>query len=617
MDAESGASRLPGTAIAVLLAWALAAAALLAGDPADYPNLHTILDTGMALFSGVLALVLWDAGEHGGGDLARRLAIGFAATGALELAHVLVTVEWTGPLAALTAAKAGLRPTTWPPPSHLLPLSVLGALVWPGRDRTGPAGFALAVVIVGAALFAVFQQLPAYRAPGPLGVTRPALALAPLLWAAAGLAAWRLSGRERVVRALPATSAVLMVANVLMLYSRAPADGPAMAAHLGKIAGDLTLLLFLLQMASRDLRERVRAEADLSRLNAELDRRVLQRTGELEAEMKARRQSQQLLEAVVENSPAVIYVKDLEGRYLMVNRRYADIFHVDREAMVGRTDHDIFDKPAADAFRAMDRRVAEADRPLTEEEVAPQDDGPHAYISVKSPLRDDAGRTYAVFGISTDVTEQKRAQDALAASEERTRLIVETALDAVVTMDRAGAITGWSPQAEAVFGWSREEALGRPVDETIMPERFRAAHRLGLARYLAGGEAVVLGRRIEISALHRDGREFPVELAITPIGEGESVGFAGFIRDITERKEAEGRLRTQLERLALLDEITRAIGKRQDVQSIFQVMVRSVEDHLPADFACLCLYDGLDRQLTVAAVGAKSRALAEELAMPE
>ncbi|HLG87290.1 MAG TPA: PAS domain S-box protein [Alphaproteobacteria bacterium] len=330
-----------------------------------------------------------------------------------------------------------------------------------------------------------------------------------------------------------------------------------------------------------------------------------------------RRQSQRLLEAVVDNTPAVMYVKDLAGRYLMVNRRYEEIFHVDRGAMIGKTDYDVFPREAADAFRAVDERVAQADGTLTEEEIAPHDDGPHSYISVKSPLRDDAGAPYAVFGISTDITERMRAQNALTASEERTRLIVETALDAVVTMDGAGVITGWNPQAETIFGWTRGEALGRSVETTIIPERYRGPHRQGLARYLATGEARVLNRRVELVALHRDGREFPVELAITPIGAGGGMAFAGFVRDIAERKLAEAKLKTQLERLGLLDQVTRAIGQRQDVQSIFQVVVRSIEDQLPADFACLCLYDGLDKALTIAAVGVKSHALALELAMPE
>jgi PAS domain S-box-containing protein len=615
---------LPRSAAIVLAAIALTGAALLL-VPGDYPDLHIILDTSLALLLGVVALLLWDMGQHAGSSFPKWLAVTFAATFVLAVIHVLVTVEWSGSLAVIARSKALLRPATWPPATHLLPIGA-GWALW--RLRRGVADamsrYALAIIALGAGLFVAFQYLPTYLPPGLLGVTRPALVLAPLLWAGVGAAAWRLRALDRLAEPLAWMAGTLFLANAVMLYSRAPADGPAMVAHLGRVGGYLVLLLSAMQMASRDMRERIGAEAALSRLNAELDQRVVERTVQLqaanatlEAEMRARRQSQRLLEAVIENSPAVIYVKDLEGRYLMVNHRYADIFHIDRDAMIGRTDHDIFPKDVADAFRAMDVRVAAADLPLTEQESAPHDDGPHAYISVKSPLRDDAGQAYGVFGISTDITEHKRAQDALAASEERTRLIIETALDAVVTMDDAGRITGWSPQAEKIFGWTRDEVVGRLVEEAIMPERYRAAHRQGLARYVATGDTTVLNRRIEITAQRRDGLELPVELAITPVRTGDQVTFAGFIRDITERKQAQTKLHTQLERLGLLDEITRAIGQRQDIHSIFQVVVRSIEDQLPADFACLCLYDDVERALTVAAVGVNSQALAFELAMPE
>jgi len=97
------------------------------------------------------------------------------------------------------------------------------------------------------------------------------------------------------------------------------------------------------------------------------------------------------------------------------------------------------------------------------------------------------------------------------------RLIVETALDAVITIGAAGFITGWSAQAEVFFGWTRAEAIGRPLSDTIIPERYREAHRNGLQRYLATGEGPALNQRMELSALRRDRSEFPVELAITPI----------------------------------------------------------------------------------------------------
>jgi two-component system, sensor histidine kinase and response regulator len=115
--------------------------------------------------------------------------------------------------------------------------------------------------------------------------------------------------------------------------------------------------------------------------------------------------------------------------------------------------------------------------------------------------------------------------------------IVETALDAVVSMNEEGVITEWNPQAERTFGWTAPEALGRSLAETIIPSGYRQAHRDALKRLLTTGERSVEGR-VEIIALHRDGHEFPIELAVAPIYDGRSISFCGFVRDITERRQA-------------------------------------------------------------------------------
>jgi PAS domain S-box-containing protein len=324
-------------------------------------------------------------------------------------------------------------------------------------------------------------------------------------------------------------------------------------------------------------------------------------------------ESQNLLQAVTDNTAAVIFVKDLAGRYLMVNRRYLEVFRLNREDAIDKSDLEIFPKPMAEAFRAMDQRVVAAGRALVEEEIAPDAEGTHVYLSVKSPLRDRYGQIIGVFGISTDVTETKRAEQALRDSEQRTRSIIDGALDAVVTMNGEGVITGWNPQAEATFGWTSAEAIGRSLHETIIPPQHRMAHRRGLQRYLETGEAAVLNKRLELSAVRRDGREFPVELTITPIGTAERRGFCGFVRDISDRKLAQRRLQAQLERLSLLDQVTVAIGERQDLPSIYQVTLQSLEERLPADFACVLSYDGDANTLKVSHVGGRSATLATKL----
>ncbi|PHV06007.1 hybrid sensor histidine kinase/response regulator [Janthinobacterium sp. BJB412] len=146
--------------------------------------------------------------------------------------------------------------------------------------------------------------------------------------------------------------------------------------------------------------------------------------------------------------------------------------------------------------------------------------------------------------IAERTRELTRSARAARDSQDKLQTIVDTALDAVVRIDLDGRIVGWNRQAEATFGWSREQALGRAVDTTIMPPRFRQEHRRGMQRFLDGGSGKVLDSRIEVYGLHRDGHEFPIELAITHVKRADQGGFefCAFIRDISERREREQKL---------------------------------------------------------------------------
>ncbi|HEX6882734.1 MAG TPA: ATP-binding protein [Planctomycetota bacterium] len=148
-----------------------------------------------------------------------------------------------------------------------------------------------------------------------------------------------------------------------------------------------------------------------------------------------------------------------------------------------------------------------------------------------------------------------RMGEALARSESRLRAVIDTAMDAVVSMDAHGRITGWNVQAEAIFGWSAHEVLGLPLDEVLIPEEQRAAHREGLARYRQSGASGILGRRLEVPALRRDGTRLTAELAITRVRSTDGVLFSGFLRDITAQKRAAAEL---VEARAAAEEASRA-----------------------------------------------------------
>ncbi len=263
----------------------------------------------------------------------------------------------------------------------------------------------------------------------------------------------------------------------------------------------------------------------------------------------ALRDSQQLLRAIVDNSSAVIYVKDLQGRYLMVNRRYEEIFQLPSDAILGKTDHDLFSREAADAFRAVDQRVVVAGHALTEEETAPQADGPHHYISVKSVLRDNTGKVCAMFGISTDISEHKAAEGKLKASLKEIGDL-KAALDehAIVAItDPQGKITYVNDRFCAISKYARSELLGqdhRLINSNHHPKEF--------IRELW---ATITHGRVwhgEIKNKAKDGTFYWVDTTIVPFlnEQGKPRHYVAIRADITERKTAEEtilKLNTDLE----------------------------------------------------------------------
>ena len=176
-----------------------------------------------------------------------------------------------------------------------------------------------------------------------------------------------------------------------------------------------------------------------------------------------------------------------------------------------------------------------------------------ATISVKCLRRADGSVDYFV-ALLQDITERKRAERALREGEERMRAVLESALDCIVTMDHQGRVVEFNPAAEKTFGYKRDATIGQLLADLIIPPTLRERHRRGLEHYLSTGEAPVLGQRIELTGMRSDHSEFPVELAITRVGSQEPPMFTGFIRDITERKQAEEALAEQAIRYKTLME---------------------------------------------------------------
>ena len=147
-----------------------------------------------------------------------------------------------------------------------------------------------------------------------------------------------------------------------------------------------------------------------------------------------------------------------------------------------------------------------------------------------------------VVGRCWSTIERRRAQAALRASENLKTAILDTSLDGFILMNHEGRISDWNLAAEEIFGHARADVVGLSLGETIVPERLREAHRNGLARYLATRAGRILGRRLELPALRADGSEFPCELSINHIPGTEPPLFAGYARDLSEKKESEAAL---------------------------------------------------------------------------
>ncbi len=246
----------------------------------------------------------------------------------------------------------------------------------------------------------------------------------------------------------------------------------------------------------------------------------------------ARAHSEQRLQAILDNSATVIFLKDPEGRYLLVNRRYEELFHVSQADVLGRSDYDLFPVEVADQFRANDRAALAAGQPITIEEFAPQDDGIHSYISIKFPLHAPDGRVTGICGIATDITERKR----LDAAGLHLAAIVESSEDAIISKNLNGIITSWNAGAQRIFGYTAAEVVGQPVSILAAPERLDEMPNI-LSK-------IKQGLRVEHYETRRrtkDGQIIDVALTVSPVRDasGRIVGASKIARDISDRKRAE------------------------------------------------------------------------------
>jgi PAS domain S-box-containing protein/diguanylate cyclase (GGDEF)-like protein len=305
---------------------------------------------------------------------------------------------------------------------------------------------------------------------------------------------------------------------------------------------------------------------NLARLVPALERELREaevRRGRRHAE-EALRQSEAKFRELIEQASDGIFVTDKDGYFILANSRYCEMLGYSRVELLQLHSEATYPEGEREK-RAQHRAQARGRKASLYERMIRRKDGTSfpAEVSIKLLGKDN------VQGIVRDITERNKAQQALAESESLKGAILESSLDGLITIDHRGNIVEFNPAAEAMFGISREQALGKPMAEMIIPPRLRDAHRRGFAHYLATGEGPILGKRLELAAIRADGTEFPIELAITAIKSRAEPLFTGFIRDITARKESEEKIQHLNRVHAVLSGINALIVRVRDRNELF------------------------------------------------
>jgi len=283
-------------------------------------------------------------------------------------------------------------------------------------------------------------------------------------------------------------------------------------------------------------------------------------------------QQLQLAQTTIDLSRSAFYRVSPAGRVEYVNDAACQNLGYSRKELIGMNVWDFDPDFPAEAWSPMWEGLLQT-KVVNIETRHQRKDGTIFPVEVVGNIINDGGDVYS-FVFVQDITERKNAEEALRASEAILSATISSSLDAVVHMNAEGIITRWNAQAEKIFDWPRDEAVGRKLHETIIPLRYRDAHIRGMKHFMASGEGPVLNSRIEISALHRDGHEFPVELSITPLKTADNYEFSAFIRDISERKQAGERIQRLTHLYRSLSEVNQAIVRMEEQDELFPLVCR-------------------------------------------
>jgi len=305
--------------------------------------------------------------------------------------------------------------------------------------------------------------------------------------------------------------------------------------------------------------------------------------------VEALRQSENKYRTLIENLPQKIFLKDKNSIYVSCNENYAHDLKIKPDEITGKTDYDFYPKELAEKYRADDQRIIEL-RNIEDIEERYIHDGQETWVhTIKIPVKDEKGNIAGILGIFWDITERKRTENELQESEEKFRTITTSAMDAITMMDNEGNVSFWNKGAEDIFGYSSQEILGKELHMVLAPQNYHEAFREGFKEFKNTGQGKAIGKTLELTAVKKDGTEIPIELSVSAVklkGEWNAIGI---LRDISKRKQAEKQIQHQLQKLAALREIDRAISSSLDLYVTLKIFLDELVRQLHIDAADVLL----------------------------